>query len=359
RVYGFITKPPTQEVVEPSAGSPGSIGLSRGRPGSSSGRSSSDRQFVYVNGRPCELPRLTRLATDIWRRCSREALGASTNGIRMPAQSALTQFPVLVLMFHMPTASVDVNLTPDKRMLFLRHERYVLALTKAVLVNTLFRSTGIDVASLSHGDLSQSMISPSTYGPSSAALLDNSVLTDRKRPSSAHLLSPSTKRASLISIVNLDSLSQSMSDFSAATPLRANGPAESCDQSATVATELILPETDHNDSQAAQVIADELLASMGSLVSHSVSANFSMSELRKHWRATAKAGNTCLWRSHSNSSTEIVQSNEQTDPGTFSLGQFRATQTEALESELSTYFRSDMCFHILCPRLVLSLCVIN
>ncbi|KAA3670583.1 uncharacterized protein DEA37_0001937, partial [Paragonimus westermani] len=78
---------------------------------------------------------------------------------------------------------------------------------------------------------------------------------------------------------------------------------------------------------------------MCSLFSHSVSANFSMSELHKHWRATAKAGNTCLWRSHSNSSTEIVQPNEQTDSGTFSLGQFRATQTEALESELSTYFR--------------------
>ncbi|KAF6775787.1 hypothetical protein AHF37_04951 [Paragonimus kellicotti] len=263
RVHGFITKPPTQEIVEPSVGSPGSTGLSRGRPGSSSGRSTSDRQFVYVNGRPCELPRLTRLATDIWRRCSREALAASTNGIRIPTQSALTQFPVLILMFHLPTASVDVNLTPDKRMLFLHHERYVLALTKAILVNTLFQSTGIDIASLSHGDLSQSMISPSTNGPSSAASLDNSGLTDRKRPSSsAHLASPSNKRSSLISIVNLDSWSQSMSDFSTATPLRASESADFCDRSPAVTTELIIPETDNNDSQVAQVITDELLSSV-------------------------------------------------------------------------------------------------
>ncbi|KAA3675924.1 DNA mismatch repair protein PMS2 [Paragonimus westermani] len=307
RVCGFITKPPTQEVVEPSAGSHGSIGLSRGRSGSSSGRSTSDRQFVYVNGRPCELPRLTRLTTDIWRRCSREALGASTNGIRMPAQSTLTQFPLLVLMFHMPTAFVDVNLTPDKRMLFLHHERYVLALTKAALVNTLFRTTGIDVASLSHCDLSQSMISPSTYGPSSAVLVrlipydcfnhitfscwiirfsrienDRHLHTCSVRPPnevckfvsfciisfvhkcshvSLECISLCLFTASLISIVNLDNLSQSMSDSSTVTPLRASGPAESYDQSTTVATELILPETDHNDSQTAQVITDELLSS--------------------------------------------------------------------------------------------------
>ncbi|KAF7231903.1 hypothetical protein EG68_10767 [Paragonimus skrjabini miyazakii] len=224
-------------------------------------------------------------------------------------------------------------------MLLLHHERYVLALTKTILVNTLFQTTGIDIASLSHGDLSQSMISPSTYSPSSAAPLDNSVLTARKRPSSsAYLVSPSIKRASLISIVNLDSLSQSMTDFSTTTPLRASGPADFYDRSTAVATELIIPETDNNDSQAAQVITDELLSNMGSLVSHSVSANFSMVELHKRWHATAKAANAHLWSSHSHPSTEFVQSNEQTDSGIFSLGQFRATQTEALESELSTYF---------------------
>lgn len=45
--------------------------------------------------------------------------------------------------------SVDINLTPDKRTLLLHHENYVMALTKAVLVKTLFNSSGMDISSLS------------------------------------------------------------------------------------------------------------------------------------------------------------------------------------------------------------------
>ncbi|VDP84112.1 unnamed protein product [Echinostoma caproni] len=149
QLRGFISKPPgtqaTSDSCSPSQRNSPKVGSSTT---ASHGRSSSDRQFVYVNNRPCDLPKITRLVTDLWRRCSREALSLTSSGMRMPIQSACSQYPVFVLRFEVPSASVDVNLTPDKRMLLLRNEKHVLALTKAVLLQSLYESTGVDLISL-------------------------------------------------------------------------------------------------------------------------------------------------------------------------------------------------------------------
>ncbi|KAM7541201.1 hypothetical protein Aperf_G00000038975 [Anoplocephala perfoliata] len=108
-------------------------------PGSSinTGRSSADRQFVSVNGRPCDLPQFTRLATDVWRRCCRESLLSSSQSLGMPSRSTTSAFPVLILLVVLPKAKVDLNLSPDKRQVLLHWERAVAMKLKAALTSAL------------------------------------------------------------------------------------------------------------------------------------------------------------------------------------------------------------------------------
>ncbi|VDO63024.1 unnamed protein product [Schistosoma curassoni] len=149
RVSGYVSKSPDPSTnISSSLIGNSSPSLTNKRR-TSIGYSSSERQFIYINGRPCDLPKITRLATDLWRRCSKEAYSSITSGLSLPSRSTTSTFPVLILIFTMPTQSVDINLTPDKRTLLLHHENYVMALTKAVLVKTLFNSSGMDISSLS------------------------------------------------------------------------------------------------------------------------------------------------------------------------------------------------------------------
>ncbi|CDS41243.1 mismatch repair endonuclease PMS2 [Echinococcus multilocularis] len=106
------------------------------------GRSSADRQFVSINGRPCDFPQFTRLATDVWRRCCRESLFSKSQSLGMPSRSTTSAFPVLVLLINLPRAKVDVNLSPDKRQLLLHWERAVVMKLKAALTATLVRVDG-------------------------------------------------------------------------------------------------------------------------------------------------------------------------------------------------------------------------
>ncbi|KAG0346228.1 Mismatch repair endonuclease pms2 [Podila humilis] len=72
------------------------------------GRSSADRQYVYINGRPCALPKITRVVNDVYH-------SFNTN-----------QSPFLVANLIMPTSYYDVNVSPDKRTIFLHNERMII-----------------------------------------------------------------------------------------------------------------------------------------------------------------------------------------------------------------------------------------
>ncbi|KAI8086554.1 mismatch repair endonuclease PMS2 [Halteromyces radiatus] len=72
------------------------------------GRQKSDRQYFYINGRPCHLPRMTKAFNELYR-----------NFIS-------NQYPFVVANFKIPTDSYDVNVTPDKRTIFL-HQEHQLA----------------------------------------------------------------------------------------------------------------------------------------------------------------------------------------------------------------------------------------
>ncbi|KAK3288153.1 MutL mismatch-repair protein pms1, partial [Cymbomonas tetramitiformis] len=80
------------------------------------GRASGDRQFFFLNGRPVDLPKVGKLMNEIYR---------SFN---------MSQFPMVVIDFKIPTNNYDINVTPDKRKVFLQEEKTLLAELKEVLL---------------------------------------------------------------------------------------------------------------------------------------------------------------------------------------------------------------------------------
>lgn len=61
-----------------------------------SGRGAPDRQYIYINKRPCDHSRCTKLINEVFHQYNR------------------TQYPMYVFNFKMNSETVDVNVTPDK-----------------------------------------------------------------------------------------------------------------------------------------------------------------------------------------------------------------------------------------------------
>ncbi|GMT01332.1 hypothetical protein PENTCL1PPCAC_23506 [Pristionchus entomophagus] len=80
------------------------------------GRMVSDRQFIYVNGRPVDYPKVCRAVNEIYQVHNRR------------------QYPTLVLKIMMPADWVDVNVTPDKRLVFCQKERALLHSIRSTVV---------------------------------------------------------------------------------------------------------------------------------------------------------------------------------------------------------------------------------
>ncbi|KAI5696853.1 hypothetical protein M8J75_001113 [Diaphorina citri] len=80
------------------------------------GRSTADRQFYFVNSRPCEPSKLMKLVNEVYHQFNNH------------------QYPFIILNIEMSRDSVDVNVTPDKRQIFMDHEKLLLATVKATLL---------------------------------------------------------------------------------------------------------------------------------------------------------------------------------------------------------------------------------
>ncbi|CAO3632457.1 unnamed protein product [Cunninghamella echinulata] len=72
------------------------------------GRRSTDRQYFFINGRPCQLPKISKAFNELYR-----------NFIS-------NQYPCVIANFIIPTDSYDVNVTPDKRTILL-HKEYLIS----------------------------------------------------------------------------------------------------------------------------------------------------------------------------------------------------------------------------------------
>lgn len=80
------------------------------------GRSSSDRQFYFINNRPCDPLKVSKAVNEVYH------------------QFNLHQFPFIFLNIKTARNSVDINVTPDKRQIFLDNEKLLVATVKASLL---------------------------------------------------------------------------------------------------------------------------------------------------------------------------------------------------------------------------------
>ncbi|XP_041085155.1 mismatch repair endonuclease PMS2 isoform X2 [Polyodon spathula] len=80
------------------------------------GRSSTDRQFFFINQRPCDPPKVSKLVNEVYHMYNRH------------------QYPFVALNICVATDCVDVNVTPDKRQILLQEEKLLLAILKTSLI---------------------------------------------------------------------------------------------------------------------------------------------------------------------------------------------------------------------------------
>lgn len=79
------------------------------------GRSDNDRQFVFCNGRPVDMPKMVRALNEVWRRYE------------------MKQKPAFIIDLKVSMGSFDVNLTPDKREVLIQHEDAIIEKMKLIL----------------------------------------------------------------------------------------------------------------------------------------------------------------------------------------------------------------------------------
>lgn len=106
-----------------------------------SGRSSTDRQFFYINSRPCDPTKVIKLINEVYKQYNNN------------------QYPFVYLNIISKSALVDVNVTPDKRQVFLEKEKVLLSTIKASLIDA-FKSF------------------PSTYKMQNLDLTQNTTIND-------------------------------------------------------------------------------------------------------------------------------------------------------------------------------------
>lgn len=83
-----------------------------------SGRSSKDRQYIYINSRPCEPKQIIKVINETYHRYN------------------VQQNPFVFLNILIDRCDVDVNLTPDKRQILVNNEKLLLLALRKSLINT-------------------------------------------------------------------------------------------------------------------------------------------------------------------------------------------------------------------------------
>ncbi|KAF3704605.1 Mismatch repair endonuclease PMS2 [Channa argus] len=120
------------------------------------GRSATDRQFFFINNRPCDPLKVTKLVNEVYHMYNRH------------------QYPFVALNIAVASECVDVNVTPDKRQIFLQEEKLLLAILKTSLINMY--EAGVNKISLNYTSI------PSTHAASATELckvsLSNNIMSE-------------------------------------------------------------------------------------------------------------------------------------------------------------------------------------
>ncbi|KIJ49650.1 hypothetical protein M422DRAFT_160918, partial [Sphaerobolus stellatus SS14] len=79
------------------------------------GRTSADRQFFFVNGRPCNPGKVQKAFNEVYRTFN------------------IGQVPCVIADFQLPTDACDINVSPDKRTIFIHSENNLVQALKVAL----------------------------------------------------------------------------------------------------------------------------------------------------------------------------------------------------------------------------------
>ncbi|KAM0750910.1 DNA mismatch repair protein MutL [Meredithblackwellia eburnea MCA 4105] len=115
-----LTVEPDKSVLKWSEGGPPKSTEVRvkgiiSKPVTGSGRSATNRQFFYVNGRPFSPIKVAKAVNDLYKTFNTGS------------------FPALVADFQLPSNAYDVNVSPDKRTIFLHSEANLIAALNVAL----------------------------------------------------------------------------------------------------------------------------------------------------------------------------------------------------------------------------------
>ncbi|XP_053131769.1 mismatch repair endonuclease PMS2 isoform X2 [Hemicordylus capensis] len=80
------------------------------------GRSTADRQFFFINQRPCDPTKVSKVVNEVYHMYNRH------------------QYPFIVLNICADSECVDINVTPDKRQILVQKENFLLAVLKTSLM---------------------------------------------------------------------------------------------------------------------------------------------------------------------------------------------------------------------------------
>ncbi|XP_053936535.1 mismatch repair endonuclease PMS2 [Cuculus canorus] len=80
------------------------------------GRSTTDRQFFFINQRPCDPAKVVKLVNEVYHLYNKQ------------------QYPFVVLNICVDSECIDINVTPDKRQILLQEEKLLLAILKTSLM---------------------------------------------------------------------------------------------------------------------------------------------------------------------------------------------------------------------------------
>ncbi|NWX95602.1 PMS2 endonuclease, partial [Nothoprocta ornata] len=97
------------------------------------GRSATDRQFFFINQRPCDPAKVAKIVNEVYHLYNKH------------------QYPFVVLDICVDSECVDINVTPDKRQILLQEEKLLLAILKTSLIEMF----GSDVNKL---DVNQNLL---------------------------------------------------------------------------------------------------------------------------------------------------------------------------------------------------------
>ncbi|NXN09814.1 PMS2 endonuclease, partial [Indicator maculatus] len=80
------------------------------------GRSTTDRQFFFINQRPCDPAKVVKIVNEVYHSYNKH------------------QYPFVALNICVDSGCIDINVTPDKRQILLQEEKLLLAILKTSLM---------------------------------------------------------------------------------------------------------------------------------------------------------------------------------------------------------------------------------